>query len=62
MVRSALELAKITTEDPFAGLPDASELGKITGDLELYSDSVVRTARQYQDRVGEAGRGGCAGG
>ena len=42
MVRSALDLAKITSEDPFAGLPDSSELGKITGDLELYSDSVVQ--------------------
>ena len=42
MVRSALDLAKITSEDPFAGLPDASELGKMTGDLELYSDSVVQ--------------------
>jgi PmbA protein len=40
MVSSALELAKITTEDPFAGLPDESELGKITEDLCLYSDSV----------------------
>ena len=35
------ELAKITSEDPFAGLPDASELGKVDHDLELYSDSVV---------------------
>lgn len=40
MVRSALELAKITSEDPFAGLPDSSELGKISDDLQLYSDSV----------------------
>jgi PmbA protein len=40
MVSSALELATITTEDPFAGLPDASELGKIDTDLQLYSDSV----------------------
>jgi PmbA protein len=41
MVASALELAKITSEDPFAGLPDESELGKITEDLCLYSDSVM---------------------
>jgi PmbA protein len=40
MVNSALELAKITTEDPFAGLPDSSELGRIHDDLQLYSDSV----------------------
>ena len=40
MVNSALDLAKITTEDPFAGLPEASQLGKIDIDLQLYSDSV----------------------
>ena len=40
MVRSALDLAKITTEDPHAGLPDASDLGRVTEDLELYSESV----------------------
>jgi PmbA protein len=40
MVSSALELAKITSEDPHAGLPDASELGMIPDDLQLYSDSV----------------------
>ncbi len=36
MVNSAMELAKITTEDPHAGLPDASEQGKFEGDLDLY--------------------------
>jgi PmbA protein len=41
MVGSALELAKITTEDPFAGLPEESELGKVNEDLCLYSDSVT---------------------
>lgn len=40
MVASALALAKITTEDPYAGLPDSAELGKINDDLQLYSDSV----------------------
>ncbi len=37
MVRQAVELAAITTEDPFAGLPDPVELGKFTGDLGLFS-------------------------
>jgi PmbA protein len=41
MVNSALDLAKITTEDPHAGLPDESELGRIEADLQLYSDSVA---------------------
>lgn len=40
MVNSAVELAKITTEDPHAGLPEPSEMGKIGDDLQLYSDSV----------------------
>ena len=37
MVSQAVELARITTEDPFAGLPDPEELGKFTGDLKLYA-------------------------
>jgi PmbA protein len=36
MVKSAIELADITTEDPHAGLPDPEELGMISGDLGLY--------------------------
>src|ERR1700732_4280898 len=40
MVRSALELAKITSEDPFGGIPEASQLGSISGDLDLYSADV----------------------
>lgn len=42
MVRSALDLARITTEDPHAGLPDGDELGQLSGDLNLYDSSVVR--------------------
>jgi PmbA protein len=34
-------LARITTEDPHAGLPDESELGHFDGALELYSDDVA---------------------
>src|ERR1700688_4181550 len=40
MVKSALELAKITSEDPFGGIPEASQLGSLTGDLDLYSADV----------------------
>lgn len=40
MVRSAVELARIATEDPFAGLPAAAELGSLEGDLELFSPDV----------------------
>src|SRR5580693_5805179 len=35
MVKSALELARITSEDPFGGIPEASQLGSIAGDLDL---------------------------
>src|SRR5947199_10174220 len=35
MLKSAPELAKITSEDPFAGIPDASKLGQLTGNLDL---------------------------
>jgi PmbA protein len=38
MVRSALDSAKITSEDPYAGLPE--EFGKLEGDLGLYSPEV----------------------
>jgi PmbA protein len=40
MVKSALDIAQISTEDPFADLPDASELGSLPGDLDLYSDDI----------------------
>ena len=38
MVRSAIDLADVTTEDPHAGLPDPDELGSLQTDLKLYSD------------------------
>jgi PmbA protein len=40
LVKSALELAKITSEDPFGGIPEASQLGALTGDLDLYHEDV----------------------
>lgn len=40
MLQSALELSRITSEDPFSGLPDPSQLGQISGDLDLYSSDV----------------------
>ncbi len=41
LVKSAIELADITTEDPHAGLPEVDELGAIEGDLGLYSPDVA---------------------
>ncbi len=40
MLNSALELAKITSEDPFGGIPDADQLGQLEGDLDLYHEDV----------------------
>ena len=40
LVKGALELVKVTSEDPCAGLPDAAELGSLPGDLKLYYDDV----------------------
>jgi PmbA protein len=42
MVAAAIELAKITTADPHAGLPDKAELGAIPGDLQLYSEDIAQ--------------------
>jgi len=40
MLISALELAKITSEDPYAGIPEAAKLGSLSGDLHLYHQDV----------------------
>src|SRR5277367_2193519 len=40
MLSSALELAKITSEDPFGGIPDAAKLGSLSGPLDLYHEDV----------------------
>jgi PmbA protein len=40
MVKAALNLARITSEDPFAGIPEPEQLGAIKTDLDLYYDDV----------------------
>jgi PmbA protein len=40
LVSSAIDLARVTSEDPFAGLPGADAMGQISGDLDLYYDDV----------------------
>ncbi len=40
MVTSALALAKITSEDPFGGIPPADQLGQLSGNLDLYHEDV----------------------
>ncbi len=48
MVRAALELAKITTEDPHAGLPEAEELGALGSDLDLYDGAIARMETDWK--------------
>ncbi len=40
LVEGAITLAKITGEDPFAGLPEPHEFGQLDTDLHLYFDDV----------------------
>jgi PmbA protein len=40
LVRGAVDLARVTSEDPFAGLPDGPSFGKLTADLRIYSNDV----------------------
>jgi PmbA protein len=44
LVEGALALAKVTEEDPFAGLPEAGEFGSAGGDLHLYYEDVYSLA------------------
>ncbi len=72
LVEGAVVLAKITSEDPFAGLPEESEFGKLEGDLGLYFEDVnqqapaerIELARRceaaamaYDPRIGNSGGG-----
>jgi PmbA protein len=40
LVKGALELARVTSEDPCAGLPEPTQLGALPGDLQLYFEDV----------------------
>ena len=40
LVSGAVTLAKITSEDPFAGLPEAEAFGQVEGELGLYFEDV----------------------
>jgi PmbA protein len=54
MLNSALQLAKITSEDPFGGIPEPSQLGSLSGDLDLYSSDVY--SLPGQERISYARR------
>jgi PmbA protein len=40
LVDGAVALARVTSEDPFAGLPEAGAYGQLSGDLDLYYEDV----------------------
>jgi PmbA protein len=40
LIKGAVELARVTSDDPSAGLPEKSQLGSVAGDLRLYYDDV----------------------
>jgi len=54
MVRGAIELAKITSEDPMAGIPAPEQLGQLQGDLGLYFDDVYSLSNE--ERIDQARR------
>lgn len=54
MVESAVSLARITSEDPFGGIPEPGELGKLEGDLGLYYEDVYSLSPE--DRINYARR------
>ena len=47
LVTSALAAAKVTSEDPFSGLPEAEHIGKFSGDLNLYHEDVTRLEASF---------------
>ncbi|HEV8181505.1 MAG TPA: TldD/PmbA family protein [Candidatus Angelobacter sp.] len=40
LISAAIELARVTSEDAFAGIPEPDQLGSLQGDLQLYYDDV----------------------
>src|SRR3954470_13463267 len=54
MLSGALALAKVTSADPHAGLPEAAQFGQLSGDLGLYHDDVYSLATE--DRIAQARR------
>ena len=54
LVEAALALARLTSEDPHAGLPEPELLGSASGDLQLYFDDV--SALPTEERIARARR------
>jgi PmbA protein len=54
LISGAIQLARVTSEDPYAGLPDPSLLGSIPGDLDLHYNDVYSLSTA--DRIDYARR------
>jgi len=54
MIRAALNLARITSEDPFSAIPEPEQLGQIKTNLDLYYDDVYSLSTA--DRIDYARR------
>jgi PmbA protein len=51
MVRSAIDLAALTSEDPHAALPNPDELGSLQTDLKLFSDETADLATERRIEI-----------
>src|SRR5277367_3121727 len=40
LVSGAIDLSRVTSQDPFAGLPEPGAMDQLTGDLNLYFEDV----------------------
>jgi PmbA protein len=54
LVRSAVDLAQVTSQDPFAGLPEPGAMGQLAGNLDLYYEDVY--SMPAAERIGYARR------
>jgi PmbA protein len=54
LVSGAIDLARVTSEDPFAGLPEPEDFGKLTTPLDLYYDDVY--SLPVEERIQQARR------
>src|SRR5208283_3780508 len=54
LVARTLAMARVTSEDPASGLPEAALLGRYEGDLELYSEDVAELS--IEERIDYARR------
>lgn len=48
MVNAAIELAKLTSDDPHAGLPEPDALGKFGADLRLYDPAIEAIETEWK--------------